>query len=304
MHFLLASNIRLAQLFFKYVLKFLFSLGFLIIPISLVTNHQLYSRLMIPVSVFIVFIPYLRPKWRVLVLAVMIVSILIVIDFRTNIVKSVISLLICSLYFIRRFVVKSWIKTLHITIFATPLIFLALAVTGSFNIFKSTSEIKNSSLEVKSKKQGYGDEESLTADTRTFLYVEVFKSLLTTGNLVVGEGGSGKYKSDYFDTVGDHRGRYSSEVGFLNVLLYSGIIGLIIYFLILFLSSYYAIYKSNNFLCKMLGLLISARWSLFFIEEFTSFDLNTLFTWITIGLVSSIAFRSLTDNELKLYFKF
>ena len=103
--------------------------------------------------------------------------------------------------------------------------------------------------------------------------------------------------------LGDHRGRYGAEVGFLNILLYSGIIGVILYLLMLLTASYYAIFHSNNFLSKMLGLLLAGRWITFFIEEFTNFDLNNVFIWIIIGMVSCIEFRALSDDDLKLFFR-
>ncbi|TWJ04622.1 hypothetical protein JN11_00339 [Mucilaginibacter frigoritolerans] len=299
MAFFLGNNFYLVRLILKYILKYFFTFGFLIIPLAIVTNRELYSRLMIPISVFILLIPYLKPKWRKLILFIAVVSILIVIDFRSNIIKTSISLLILSLYYFRRYVLQSWIKVIHILIFALPLLILYLGVSGQYNIFVETSQ--NNSYTIKAQKGDLGNED-LAADTRTFLYVEVLTSLAKNGTLLMGEGASGKYKTDYFDTFADHRGRYGSEVGFLNVLLYSGIIGVVIYFLILFFASYFAINNSNNFLCKMLGLLIAGRWLLFFIEEFTSFDLNTLFTWLVIGLVCTREFRMMNERDMKLFF--
>jgi hypothetical protein len=49
----------------------------------------------------------------------------------------------------------------------------------------------------------------------------------------------------------------------------------------------------------MLGLYISFRWLLSFIEEFTHYDLNFYFFWLAIGLVSSTGFRDMSDNEIK-----
>lgn len=50
--------------------------------------------------------------------------------------------------------------------------------------------------------------------------------------------------------------RYASEVGALNTLLYSGIIGLLLYWIIFFYASYKAINDSDNILSRMLGLFI------------------------------------------------
>ena len=117
-----------------------------------------------------------------------------------------------------------------------------------------------------------------------------------------GEGGAGKYKSKY---LGDINGwRYGSEVGILNILLYDGIIGVMIYFLLLFAVSFIAIYRSNNYLSKLLGLFIASRFLLSFIEEFTQYDMNFYFFWIAVGMVSSSHFRKISDEQLKKYFLF
>jgi hypothetical protein len=298
--FFVGKNLALARLTIKYVLRYLFTFGFLLIPVTLATNPELYSRLMIPVSVLIVLIPYLKPQWRILVLVVAVVSIAMVIDFRSNILKTGISLILLMIYMVRRYIRLAWIKVGHALIIIIPIIFLILAGSGIYNVFAESSK---NSYNVKSAKYGNGEQENLTNDTRTFLYVEVFSTLIKDGDMTIGKGATGKYKSEYFQDESGNGERHASEVGFLNIILYSGIIGLVIYALILFIASYYAIYQSSNFLCKMLGLLLICRWLLFFTEEFTNFDLNTFFTWLLIGLLCNKEFRSMTDKELKLFFR-
>jgi hypothetical protein len=301
--FFVGKNSFLLRAVSEFVLKYLFVFGFFAIPIAFATNRELYSRLMVPVGFFIILIPYLEPKWRKLIVGVAITSILVVISFRTNIIKIVSSFLLLFIYYFRRYIRLPWIKFLHIVLFALPLVLLFLALTGTFSLFERVDQ--NESFVIKNDKDKSAETISLTGDTRTSLYREVLSSLQASGNMIIGEGGSGKYKSvDFEDLYKDHRGRYASEVGFLNDMLYSGIIGVLLYALILFYSSYYAIYKSNNFLCRILGLFIAVRWILFFIEEFTQFDLNFYFTWLIIGLVSTQKFRAMSDNDLRQFLKF
>jgi hypothetical protein len=297
--FFVGKHLAFAQVIFRYYLKYFFSYGFLIIPLALLTNRELYSRLMIPVSIFILLTPWLRIKWVRLVFLVAIVSVVVVIDFRTNIIKIAISLMILTFYYFRRYATFP-VRFLHFAFFLIPLIFLFLGVTGVYNVFAETSEHNN--YTVKAQKGDMG-EVNLAGDTRTFLYVEVLSYLTEKHSLLFGEGATGKYKTEYFDTL-DNRGRYGSEVGVLNLALYSGIVGIIFYLAMLSLTSWYAIYRSNNFLCKMLGLLLASRWLLLFIEEFTNLDLNNLFTWLLIGLLSNKAFRSMTNEEVKFFLHF
>lgn len=222
-----------------------------------------------------------------------------VLGFRSNIIKIAFSTALLLVYYFRNYIGQRLLRIVQFGLFFIPLVFLSLAITGQYNLFKDFSgdegyyiSNRNGDLEVNNR-----------ADTRTFLYVEVFSSLNNSGHWLIGEGSSGKYQSEYFDYLEDNRGRYGSEVGILNILLYHGIVGVVIYFLVLFAVSTIAIKRSNNVLAKMLGLFIAFRWTFAFVEEFTQFDLNFYFFWLAIGLVSSASFRSMSDNDIKNYIK-
>ncbi len=290
---------QLANSTLKFFLKIFMPLGFLLIPLSFVTNEELYSRIMIPVSLFLLFIPYVEWKWKGLILLVAFVSVAVALGFRTNIIKISFSMLLLILYYLRGFLNLRILKLLHLFTFLVPILLLSLAIWGNYNFFAELSD-KNSGYTVEDKE---GKQEDLAGDTRTFLYVDVFSTLNRTGHWLIGEGAAGKYDTLFFDDLGDGRGRYSSEVGLLNILLYNGFIGVTIYSLLIFIVSRIAITKSNNIISKLLGLLIAFRWLLSFIEEFTLFDLNFYFFWIMIGLVSSNIFRKMTDKEIKLFFQ-
>jgi hypothetical protein len=74
-------------------------------------------------------------------------------------------------------------------------------------------------------------------DTRSFLFTELIGDLSTT-EIWTGRGLSGSYYSPYFRYLAEHRGemvgannimRTTSEVGWLNIVLHLGLIGLILY---------------------------------------------------------------------------
>lgn len=278
---------------FSSIIKILFLFGFILIPLALVTNIQLYARLMIPISSFIIISPFLNKRWRYLIYFVAFVSILSSLSFRINMIRIIVAIFIVILYEINRYLKINLFKIVHKLFFLTPIILLYLAINDQFNIF--SFQEKDNKYDISDSK---GGTRNLFEDTRTFLFVDVFTSLQSNNNLVIGEGAVGKYKTDRYSF--DDRGRYMTEVGFLNTLLFSGLIGVFIFFIFLIVVSYFAIYRSNNYLCKMLGLLISFRWVLFFVEEFTLFDLNFFFYWIIIGLISSNKFRKLSNNDVKL----
>jgi len=298
--FFLGKNILIAQTIFRYTIKYLFLFGFVFIPLTLVTNEELYSRLMIPISLFILFIPFLKLKWKVLVLIVATISIFMVIGFRSNIIKITFSAILLISYYLRNYISRNWLRFAHLSMFAVPILLFSLAISGQYNIFEELA-----------KEEGYetlnreGEQENLMSDTRTFLYVEVLSSINYTEDWIIGKSAIGSYQSDWFtDDGGAMNGkRTGCEVGMLNILLRYGIIGVFLYFLILFTVSRYAIINSSNYLAKMIGLFIAFRWTYSFVEEFTIFDLNFYFFWLSIGIVSSARFRNMSDNEIRNYFE-
>lgn len=296
MTFFIGRNIESASTIFRFIIKLLFPFGFLLIPLAYVTSIELYSRIMIPVGLFIVFLPFLKYRWKLLVIIVAVTSIIIVIGFRSNLIKIAFSVGLVLIYIARNFIPKLSMRFLRIFLFALPIVLLVLAITGKYNVFSDFGG-----------QEGYttlntrGEEENLMADTRSGLYRDVLATMDQSGNWLMGEGAGGRYQTERFDYLGDGRGRYGSEVGILNILLYHGLIGVSIYFLLLFTVSYYAIRRSNNTLAQLLGLYIAFRWTFAFVEEFTQYDLNFYFFWITVGLVSSARFREMTNDDIKQY---
>jgi hypothetical protein len=302
--FFYGINLKYVKTIFRYVLKFLFLFGFLIIPVALATDPQLYPRLMIMVSFFILFIPYLKPKYKLLIIIVAVASILVALGFRTNAIRILFSLLILISWYFREHIKTIWLGVTRTAILIIPVLLLFLAVFSNYNIFR----------EVSSGYQGYNIEaewvesgmRNIVDDTRTFLYVEVLTQLEYNNEWILGESSVGSYKSNVFiNSTGGSIGneRSETEVGFLNILLKYGLLGIAAYFLLLYCVSKYAIFDSNNYLSKMIGLTIVFRWTLMFVEEYTQFDLNFFFFWVMVGLVSSNSFREMTDSEIIGYFK-
>jgi len=296
--FYVGSNLFYTQKIIRFVLKYLFLFGFIFIPLTFLTNEELYSRLMIPTSLFILFVPYMKLKWKILIITVSIISILIFVGFRSNIIKIIFSVMLLIIYYFWSFINMKLIKFGHVFLFFLPILFFILAIYGKYNLFNEIAKNDETTVSLNNQK-----EENLVADTRTFLYVEVLATLYKSGNWLLGESPSRGYKSLFFyNTGGAMNGvRYRSEVNILNILLYNGLVGVIIYFFLLYRVSYLAITKSNNILSKLLGLFIAFRWSLSFVEEFTQYDLNFYFFWLVLGLISTSSFRNMDDDEIKNY---
>jgi len=137
------------------------------------------------------------------------------------------------------------------------------------------------------------------ADTRTFLYYEVFQDLKTNNAFLFGKGLDGGYYSPSFVTFD----RLAVEVGFLQILLKTGIVGLILYITVIILTIRKALIKSNNLFIKSMGLLLASYMIMIFIENIIAFNLLNIVIWFIIGMCNSQILREMDNEEIKNLFK-
>lgn len=297
--FFIGNNLILARNTIFYILLYLFIPGLFIIPASIKMDLELYSRVMIPVSFLVIFIPYVHTRWKLLIIVIALLSILTALGFRANILKIVFAILIISTYYLRSLMNKYILRVIFLALFLAPLVMLSFGLFSNFNVFKFISSNESYAYTTPS-----GKPENLTSDSRTFLYKEVLSSFENASQLIIGKGATGRYRSSFDYLSVDNKGRGASEVGFLNLLLYSGIVGVFIYSILLFFVSYAALFKSNNWLSKMLGLFVLSRWIIFFMEDYTQFDLNFYCLWICIGMISTQKFRNMSELHIKHFFNY
>lgn len=274
---------------FIFPLYFLFTV-LLLFPI----NTSLIVYLWTPIYFLILCFPYMKRKQKLLLLSF--IAMLVFADFsaRSNIIRVFIALSIAlSWQFISLH--SRLISMIQRILFLLPFVFLTLGVTHVFNIFDTQSYIKE---DIEVTNTAIGTSENALSDTRTGIYKELLTSMNKHKSFLLGEGGCGKYESTLFANKFIGAYRYVSEVGVLNTLLYSGIIGVILYGFIFYKASRLAICKSNNVLAKLIGLFIIFRWDYFFVEEFTNFNTNFFGLWLMIGMGLSPTFRAMTDEDL------
>jgi hypothetical protein len=290
-----SSNfIYINNIFFKWI----FTFGLLLIPLGIVTNYELYARIMIPVTFLLLLFPYVSMKYKTLLLAVSFLSVITAPDFRSIQVKLSIAIFFVLGYYFRKFINKKILLFIHSTIFIIPFFFILGAIFYDYNFFRDG---------INPSKQEYivnvGENESdLLADTRTFLYVEVLSDLKGY-EWIIGKSAIGSYQSSFYGSGGgDENGkRFGCEVGILNILLRNGIFGVLIYLTLLYRITRSAIKSSQNYLISSIALLLAFRWPLTFIEEFTQYDLNFFFFWILLGLISNKGMQLLKDKEVTLF---
>jgi hypothetical protein len=264
------------------------------------------GKFLIPFSFLLLFFPILNFKWKIIALLVTIFVLCFDITARSNIIKFVIPLLIGLLFYLRKILSSKILNTTRFLLLFIPFVLLFLAVTDVFNIFKLQDYVGEYNTKSESHVGGSG-EESLIADSRTFLYLEVIESALRNEYVFFGRTPArgndsvtfGDYNKETLNT--GKQERFSNEVSILNVFTWLGIVGVILYFLIFIKASYLAINQSNNIFIKLIGLNVAFRWAYGWVEDFSNFDLSNIFLWIMIGMCFSESFRKMSDREFKMW---
>ena len=159
------NKIILFRYILNYYLEYIVLIALLFIPLTFIANQELFSRLVVATSIFIIFIPYLKKKKVLIIILITALSIGLIIAFRTNILKVTFSILILGCYYFRNIVGKRIITIAFFALFLAPIYFLSSAISGDFNIFSDIGEKEGYEIDGRN-----GKSENLVADTRTLLY--------------------------------------------------------------------------------------------------------------------------------------
>ncbi len=282
---------HLHNYFFK-ILK----LGFLLFPVFFILGGGLLNRiqlrvlilLLLPVVFLMTTINFEERKKQVFIFIIL--TLLSYIAFglsnRTMIIREFLLIIgFLALFLYRKFHFKWILKTTYVLLIL-PLVFIQYSIQiGESAIQQNLSKIQD---------------DELSTDTRTFLYMEVYEDLVENKQLVYGKGANGTYYSNYFSSAeGDSETRLTLEVGVLSLLLKTGLIGVTLYLLLLFISIYFAFFRSHNYYVVGVGLMLFIHVILFFVENIISFSSYNLFVWFFIGVCLSKEVRSMSNLEIK-----
>ena len=293
--FYFAFQLGIKKDIFFFVIKFFNNL---IIPLSLVlfflgtkSLPEFTSRLALPISLLIVFIPYLKKINQFIIIFVSLLILFYDQSVRMHSVSIIISFLITLFYYFN-ISNKKYYNLLVILLFMTPIILILSAIIYKFDIFNFFYELGNLN----------SYENELLANTRSFLYIDIFNSTDSIFKLIFGSGASASYESYLFSQSNSllfEEGRYGTEVGFLNYLLKSGVIGFILFSLLLFYPINLGINHSNNILIKLISLKLTFNWFFMFLEYPFVVNMSYFLIYFIIGILSSSELRKLDDNQIK-----
>lgn len=294
-----ATNKIIVQSILAFYVKYVFPL-FLLFAVILRTDA--YGFYLIPISFLMLFTPALTMRHRILLFVTAVAVITADFGARSNIIKFGVPVLILILYYLRKVIQVKFFEAVRLTLFIIPVFLFVLGVTGIFNIFKMDDYVKGDYVAEGTDLYGNRIEQSMTSDTRTFLYVEVLESAIENNYWLFGRTPARGNDSFSFGAWAyEYTGRYerlTNEIGLANVFTWTGIVGVILYTLIFFNASYLAVNKSNNIYAKMLGVYLAFRWLFSWVEDVNDFSLNYFLLMIVIGLCFSYSFRQMTDNEV------
>jgi hypothetical protein len=297
-------NIEKYLTLLKFIIRRIFPITFIIGIIAYIFFYQSFyyldfdhvlTRLTIPIFLFVLAVPFLRLNYKIFIILFSIFHIMIDLEWRTNILRLGLCWSFVLIYLICSF--KNQIpKFIALLLIITPFFLLYSGISGKFDIFQFISE---------------GPEDNkynLRANTRSFLYEEVFQSFEKKDtNLLIGGGASNGYNTVFFSDFNISQNikqeRYRSEVNILNTLNQSGLIGLILDMLILLMPALLAINRSNNDFTKLLGLYLVLSWVLFFLEMPQALNLNYFLNYIIIGICMNNSFRKFDNLQINFLFK-
>lgn len=288
---------RVLIYWFKYALL----IFILLVPFLSTDAYHFYLG---PLFMVGCFIPMVPKKWKYIIGGLLIIMLLINLGARSQVIKSAVVLLIASGIYFRKYISIKILKFIHAFCYILPIILLYLGISGTFNIFQDISSNEGKYVN-KKVVNGEVKEEDLSADTRTFIYIEVLESALKHNYVIWGRtpargndsAAFGSFNAENLKT-GKYE-RHSNELCHTNVFTWLGLIGVILYSLIYFRSSYLALYNSNNKYIKYLGCFIAFRWAYGWIEDFNRFDIMNISLWMMISMGISIQFRSMSNEQFK-----
>ena len=290
---------KVLNYWFKYALIiFLILLPFL--------GKDAYHFYLGPVFVIGCFLPIIPKKWKFILGLLLVTMLWIDLGARSQVIKSAMVLLVSIGILFRKFISYRLIKLAHWVCYLSPVIFLFLGLSGTFNIFEGLASNKGDYVETKVV-DGQVVEEDLSADTRTFIYVEVIESALKHNYVLWGRTPArgndsmtfGAYNAEILKT-GKYE-RHGNELCHPNVFTWLGLIGVVLYSLIYLRSSYLAVYRSNNIYIKFLGCFIAFRWAFGWIEDANGFNISNIALWMMIALGLSKQFRAMNNKQFQMW---
>ncbi len=250
------------------------------------------AHILYPISLLLLLTPYVSKKWKITLVTIALFSFFYDISVRSNVLLLGFSAILLMLYLVsrNRYQIR-FRKVTWIACFIVPVFFLILGVSGKYNIFK---ELMSTKITI----SGGGKNRTYLVDSRTAVYKDVFRSLDNMESWIIGKSPVSKIKTQ-MNLMNKKEGRGRTESGFLNILYFYGLIGVLCYMCLSIYASYLAVFCTNNKLVTLVGLYVAFKFLFIFIEE----PNITMTTYFAIGLCLNPVFRNMEEVEVKEFLK-
>lgn len=246
------------------------------------------AHILYPISLLLLLTPYVSKKWRITMIAIALFSFFHDVSVRSNVLLLSFSAVLLILYFISKYNYQiRFRKITWIACFILPALFLFLGISGRYNFF---TELMSTNINISSGSK----DRAYMVDSRTAVYEDVFRSFDDAGSLILGNSPVSKIKTQ-MNIQDQEKGRNRTESGFLNILYYYGVIGILCYMCLSMYASHLAVFRSNNRLATLIGLYVAFKFLFIFIEE----PSITMTTYFAIGLCLNPEFRNMEEEEVK-----
>lgn len=246
------------------------------------------AHILYPISLLLLLTPYVSKKWRITMIAIALFSFFHDVSVRSNVLLLSFSAVLLILYFISKYNYQiRFRKITWIACFILPALFLFLGISGRYNFF---AELMSTNINISSGSK----DRAYMVDSRTAVYEDVFRSFDDAGSLILGNSPVSKIKTQ-MNIQDQEKGRNRTESGFLNILYFYGVIGILCYMCLSMYASHLAVFRSNNRLATLIGLYVAFKFLFIFIEE----PSITMTTYFAIGLCLNPEFRNMEEEEVK-----
>ncbi len=297
----LASLVAFSPINFQRLLnRYIYFSAPLFLVLQFYITEAEYGFYLAPFVFLLLFLPILPFKWKFICLSIAIFVITSDLTARSNVIKFVVPILFSFIYYIKSFTTIKSLNIIRWILLLGPILLIYLGSAGIFNVFIPTGNTNLELIEKKRDAQGQLREENLLGDTRSFIYIEVLQTAKKYDSWVLGRSPARGNISDHFGELdmNNRNERNANEVGILNYFTWMGLIGVILLFLVYYKASTLALFESNNFFAKILGLFVAFRWTYSWAEELNIFHIQYIYLWFMIGLCLSDKFRKMSDKEI------
>lgn len=253
--------------------------------VLLVFNYQVTIEsyfLVYPFTYALLFIPYVKIKYKMFIFAGFAMSYFALIGGGRQVILFWLFNILAFLAY--KFTNKRIVFIGSIVAIILPWLLLAYSIHTGTSIFEILSgEVTETN--------------SMNADTRTFLYQEVFsdfspKSLIT---ILFGKGAIAYYESDFFGTF--HR--LGVEIPILEWMLQAGVVYVVLFTIITVVAVIKLFKNGNNKFCMIASVLIASYYFNCFVSNLNGCNISIMAFWFLIYLSNNKKMMELDDKEWK-----